>query len=346
MSSPIKVIITIVIIAVIGLGAGLGVRQIINKKTSYVGSDKFAWGVTLLTFPFPTYVESFVGTQMLEANKLGIGYVRVEYSPATPKAAEVAVAEAKKNGLKVVLVIPFGPKDIFTNKSLEADTTQYVSEIVSRFKGKVAVYQLATEVASVALANQASKHGIELVDYPPDRLNAVTTWVMAATKAVKKVDPKAKSLVNDQWVHTGFFDNYFAKGGDFDLLGWNWFSDMGTSMDNVTIDAKNNQNYALLNKLNSYKKPIWLTEVNRRLGSQNNGEKAQAEFITTMAKYAKTKNTIKGFFVYSFLEDQTAPPQESGYSLVTAQSNSKNEQKITGFKPAFESYKQAIKNQP
>jgi hypothetical protein len=345
MSTPIKAIIGIIAIAIIGLGAGWIFRSLKGGSSTtsnlnvYDTSD-FAWGVTLLTFPFPVYNEGFTATQTTEAEKLGINYVRIDYVPSNPKAAEVAVDDAIKNGLKTVLVIPFGPKDIFTDKNLESSATTYVTDIVNKFKGKVGVYQLATEVASVALANNGAVHGIELKDYPPARLDAVTTWVKAATTAVKKADPSAKRLINDQWVHVGFFENYFAKGGDFDILGWNWFSDMGTSMDSVVLNAAENQNFALMEKLKSYNKPIWLTEVNRRMGSQNKGEQAQAEFITTMGNYVKTQDAIKGFFVFNFLEDQAAPAAEKGYGIITAVDN--GGQKITGHKPAFDAYKKVI----
>lgn len=353
----VKVIITVVVIALVGLATGVGVRALMKNKQSASdqavdgnnddldlpgGNGQFAWGITVLPFPFPTYTEDFTRTQMAEAKKLGVNYIRLDYTPANPKAAEMAVEAALQNSLKVVLVIPFGPKDIFTDKNLKSNAAAYVSDVAKKFKGKVAVYQLATEVASVALGNDAGAHGIELKDYPADKLKAVTEWVKAATEAIKATDPSAKRLVNDQWVHTGFFDNYFSQGGDFDLLGWNWFSDMGTSMEKVTIDANKKQTYELLAKLEKYHKPIWLTEVNRRLGSQSGKEKDQADFIVTMAKYAAKVPAIKGFFVFNLLEDQVAPVQERGYSIVTATDTGKG-QKITGQKPAFKAYQNVIK---
>lgn len=359
MNSTVKAIAIVVAIALLGLLAGLGIRflgknkQVNNQKPSKArpannlelpdSGAEFAWGITVLTFPFRTYQEPFTGVQMAEAKQLGVNYVRVDYLPTNPKAAEVAVEAARANGLKVVLVIPFGPKDIFTDKALANNTESYVSAIVKRFKGKVAVYQLATEVASVALANNAAAHGIEKKDYPADKLAAVTTWVKTAATTVASVDPSAKRLVNDQWVHVGFFDHYFAAGGNFDLLGWNWFSDMGTNMETVVIDKAKNQKYQLLSKLKSYNKPIWLTEVNRRLGSQGGQERAQADFIKTMANYAARQNAINGFFVFNLLEDQAAPEKERGYSIITATDTGK-EQKITGRKPAFEGYRKAIQN--
>ncbi len=362
MSGTLKIIIGIIIVAVIGLGVGLTIHHFATGKTTAANqsanqqsqdtntsidlpasSNSFAWGITVLTFPFPTYEPAFTGTQMTEAKKLGVGYIRVDYVPGNPKATDLAVSDAGKQGLKVVLIIPYGPKDIFSDTNLTQNTTNYVKDLVNHYKGKVAIYQLGTEAASVALNNNAALSGIDLKDYPTAKLNAVTTWVAQAAKTVKQTDPSAKTLVNDQWVHVGFFDNYFAKGGDFDILGWNWFSDMGTSMDRVTIDASKNQYYDLMSKLTSYHKPIWLTEVNRRLGSQGGHEQDAANFINTMASYALKQPTIKGFFVFNLLGDQAAPPQEQGYGIINAADNGKS-QTITGEKVPFTTYQSIITN--
>ncbi len=341
MSIP-KILIIIATIAILGLLTGLGFRLLTNKG-SVTPKKELAWGVTVLTFPFPTYKESFTRTQIQEAKKLGINTIRVDYVPTNPKASEVAVDEARKQKLEVVLLIPFGPKDIFSDKDLAANTDRYVTDIVNRFKGKVSVYQLATEAASVALNNDASKHGIKSSDYPASRLKAVITWVKTASETVKRVDPSAKRLVNDQWVHVGFFDQLLAEGADFDILGWNWFSDMGTTIDTVTLNQQTGETYQLLSKLESYNKPIWLTEVNRRQGSNGGKEPEQAAFITTMGDYVASRPVIKGFFVFNLLEDQAAPPQEKGYGIITATDNGK-EQLITGHKAAFDAYKTVIKN--
>ncbi len=351
MSTTIKTMVIIAAVAILGLSSAFAYRALTNRHQAAETTDisrqptssRMAWGITVLPFPFRTYLDSMTVDQMKEAKKLGVSYVRVDYAPFNPKVTDTAVDAALKQGLEVVLIIPFGPNNIFTDKNLTLSAQTYVTGVVNRYKGRVMIYQLGTEAASVALNNDASKSGIVLKDYPTAKLNAVTDWIKAAASSVKATDPKAKTLVNDQWVHTGFFDHYFAQGGDFDILGWNWFSDMGTSMDTVTLDAKTNQTYALLTKLKSYNKPIWLTEVSRRLGNQGGHEADQAAFIQTMAIYAQSKAEIQGFFVFNLLEDQAAPPQEQGYGIITAVDDDKT-QKITGGKAAFKTYQQIIKS--
>lgn len=299
----------------------------------------FHWGVTIMPFPFRENNEKFLEEQFRLAVELGLNTVRIEYSPQNAAANQQALDLAKKHNLKLVFIIPFGPNDIFSDRELYKNTHKYVADIVGQYKGQVPVWQLATEVASVALRSPGH-HGADRIDYPEEKYQAVATWLKAASQAVKESDPAAKRLINDQWIHTGFFERFLAEGGEFDILGWNWFSDMGSDWDSPLIDAKKKQRYQLMNKLRSFKKEIWVTEVNRRRGSAEGGERAQADFIQQMAEKAYANSDINAFLVYNLVEDQTAGQAERGYSLLNIDSE-KNW--VGGPKEAFHRYRDLIK---
>lgn len=299
----------------------------------------FNWGITIQPFPFREQNEQFLPEQLRLAAELGVSVVRIDYTPGNDAINQLILEQAKKHHLKLVFIIPFGPKDIFTDPNLYDNAYRYVADIVGKYKGQVPVWQLANEVGAVALVD-GLHHGVDRVDYPEDKYKAVSTWLSAATKAVRDTDPAAKRLVTDHWVHVGFFDRFLAEGGDFEILGWNWFSDMGTNMDRVTINPQTGQTYNLLSKLKSFKKELWLTEVNRRLGSHGGKDKEQADFIQTMAEYAYGNPAINGFLVYNLVEDQTARVEESGYSLIHIDIDNKW---VTGLKAAFGRYQALIK---
>lgn len=299
----------------------------------------FNWGVTIQPFPFRENNTVFLSEQFRLAQELSLKAVRVEYSPNNQPANQQAVDLAKERNLQLVFIIPFGPNDIFSDQQLFDNAYQYVAEAVNRYKGQVPVWQLATEVASVAIID-GGHHGVDRVDYPENKYQAVATWLKAATKAVKDTDPSAKRLVNDQWVHVGFFDRFLAEGGDFDILGWNWFSDMGKDIQRPVLNSKTGQRYNLMKKLKSYNKELWLTEVNRRGGSKDGDERAQADYIQFMAETAYAEPAVTGFFVYNLVEDQTAPPAEQGYSLVNID---QDKQWVAGPKEAFNRYQALIK---
>lgn len=311
-----------------------------NKKpTEKPKPRSFRWGATLLSFPFREKNEEFLPEQFRLAQELGIDTVRVEYAVNNVESNHKVVEQAKLKNIKVMFVIPFGPNDIYSDAKLYDNAYRYVYDIVTRHKGQVPVWQLATEVASVAIID-GSRHGVDRVDYSETKYQAVSTWLKAATKAVKDADPSAFRLLNDQWIHVGFFDRFLKEGGDFDILGWNWFSDMGNDWNNPLINSKTGQRYKLMDKLKSFKRDIWITEVNRRLGSSGNNEKAQADYIATMADKAYADPAIKAFLVYNLVEDQGAPVAEAGYGLVYTD---KNTYWVTGLKQAFGRYQALIK---
>lgn len=351
----------IVSIAVLGLGIGIAVA-IKNKNTnttqpttvtksnnqatdtldlpegdvkaspSATSATAFHWGVTLRPELFPAIADNiaFLPKQFEALKALGVTTVRVDYSTKNEQLNQKVLELAKQNGMEVVFIIPFGPNDIFTDKNLSNNAYNYVSTIVKRYPDQQ-IWQLGTEVASVALKN-SGLHGVDAVDYPEDKYKAVSTWLMAATKATKDVNPSAKRLLNDQWVHVGFFDRFIKEGGQFEIIGWNWFSDMGTNIEKPTLDAKTNQTYNLMDKLKSYKKEIWLTEVNRRGGDADGNSKAQADYIATMANYAAKNKSINGFIVFHFIGEQ-------GYGIADVNYGAKT---LSVYKQAYTAYKDLI----
>lgn len=299
----------------------------------------FSWGVTIAPFPFKDKNDVFLPEQFRLAKELGLNMVRVDYVPDNPTANQQAIDLARQNNLKLVMIIPFGPKDIFSDSTLSDDAYHYVYDIVSQHKGQVEVWQLANEVASVAIID-GGHYGVDRVDYPEAKYQAVATWLKAASKATHDADPAARRLINDQWVHVGFFDRFIAEGGDFDILGWNWFSDMGTDWSSPVINTATKQHYALMTKLKSFHKDIWITEVNRRGGSSGGNEKDEADFIQIMAEKAYAEPAVKAFLPYLLVEDQGAPDKEKGYGMVNVDLTT---QWTVGPKQAFSRYQALIK---
>lgn len=296
--------------------------------------EKFQWGVHLRPGLFPTNADNMKALpgQFALMKDLGITTVRTEYEVNNESLNKTILQQAKAHGLQVVFIIPFGPNDIKTDPKLYDNAYKYVKDIVSKHKGQVPVWQLGTEVATVAMKSP-NLHGVDAVDYPDSTYKPVATWMMAATRAVKDADPGAKRLINDQWIHVGFFDKFIKEGGQFEMIGWNWFSDMGTNFERPVIDRNTGQRYDLMKKLKSYNKEIWLTEVNRRNGNQDGDSKAQADFIETMAKYAYNSKTIKGVLVFHLMGEQ-------GYGLVNVDEGQK---KIGSKKEAFTRYQGLIR---
>lgn len=305
-----------------------------SAKPTTPARTNFSWGIAFRPEPFPSAQANLaiLPEQFKVMKELGVSSVRVDYNPSNQALNDEIVKLAKENGLTLVLIIPFGPNDIHTDKDLAANAYKYVSDIVGRYKGQVPIWQLGTEVATVAI-RKPDLHGADVVDFPDNTYKPVATWLLAATKAAKEADPQARRLVNDQWIHVGFFDKFLKEGGDFEIIGWNWFSDMGDNMENVLIDHNTGQKYELMKKLRSFGKEIWLTEINRRNGSADGNEKAQADYIETMANATYANQYISGFVVFHLMGEQ-------GYGIVHANDT---EEKIGQPKEAFSRYQDIIR---
>ncbi len=296
----------------------------------------FVWSVTIRPFLYHEMDKNraFLPAQMDLAKELGVTSVRVDYSDKQPWMNDLVLAEAKKRGIEVIFILPLGPNDTRTDPKLYDNAYRYVYNIVKKYKDQVKVWQLGTEVATVAL-KKPDMQGISTVDYPKETYTHVATWLMAATRAVKDADPEARRMLNDQWIHVGFFKKFIAEGGQFEIIGWNWFSDMGGSsrVEQLLVNNDPKQKFRLMDTLKSFNKEIWFAEVNRRQGSLDGNEKAQDAFLKEMGQYAVKNKSVHGFIVFLLIG-------EEGYSLVHPNLEGMT---IRAKKPVFTTYQQLIR---
>ena len=96
-------------------------------------------------------------------------------------------------------------------------------------------------------------------------------------------------------------------------------------------------NFDVLGKLKSYKKPLWITEINRRGGSLDGHEADQAQYVRDTAQQARAYPGVEGFFAYELLDEPYFGAQnpESYFGLVTVAKSSAGQWSVLDKKPAF-----------
>ena len=99
----------------------------------------------------------------------------------------------------------------------------------------------------------------------------------------------------------------------------------------------------LLKRLKGYGKPIWITEINRRNGSQGNAEKEQAEYLRRVAAQLAADPGIGALFVYELLDEpyHGSDNGESFYGLVELARDPKDHWQVKRRKPAFDAFQRA-----
>ena len=330
----------IVVGVVIILGVVGGI-MLASKKSPDKSKTAFQWGVMTREASLQDYSLDYWKQELAWDKKLGVKWIKADYDAhAGYKRSVEMVTEANQEGINVLF--QFAPADILKSKKPYDEGYALGKKLAGKLTGQVIYYQLMSEPASTALKG-GQYTGTKETDYDPAKYQIVMNWLKGASDGVKAADPSAKVVINDQWTHFAFFDMINRDGVKFDVLGWNWFSDMGFLGDKTLDDGTK-----VIDKLKSYGKQIILTEVNARPDS-NKGmdENVQSDFIQKMADFAwANKDSIHGFYVLE-LTDQPAAQIHAAksefYGLIKFKQNADGTFTFGDPKKAFATYQTIIK---
>lgn len=300
---PYLILIIVIVLAAWGgyyFSRGSGVKTIRNLQ------QPFLWGTTMRPFALAVYSKSNWAKQLDLQKNAGIQYARVGWVNDSKYSNfqfhDALIKAIKDKGLSVY----FGFEDnnnIFTVADPYQAGYDMAYKISNHYKGQIKYYQLLNEAASGSLKG-GQYSGENQSDYDMVKYNKTKEWLKGASDGIKKGDPAANRIITDQWLHFAFFEMLKRDGVNYDILGWDWFSDMGFMGDKLAGDGR-----AVLDHLKDFNKPIILVEVNARPEGKNGqggqNEDKQAAFIQQMADWAYGTGVIKGFFVHELIDSQT-----------------------------------------
>ncbi len=305
--------------------------------------EPFMWGITMRPTSLGRYIDELWLKQIKLQVNLGAKWVRLAYSFDAPDQFQYndeVVNYLKKYGAEVYLIIE--PSDKFDKiKDPYKDGYDNALRIVSHYKGQIKYYQIMNEASGNAIKD-GTYSGEKDSDYDPQKYERTRDWIKGALAGTRKADPSAYTIISAQWLHFGFLDKLKADKIDYDIIGWDWFSDMGLMGDKKLSDGT-----LLIDKLKSYDKPLILAEINFRPegknGQKGQPEAKQAAFIQQMADWSVTAG-LKGFFVLELLDN---PNSGNGYTdyygIVSAQKSKSGVWSIGEPREAYSTYQAIIK---
>ncbi len=328
---------TIGLILILGIIGGIFIASgVFSKKPS------FMWGVMTREASLQDYTLAYWNSELTQDQALGVKWIKADYDAhAGYKRSVEMVQAAHAKGINVLF--QFAPADVLTVKDPYNDGYSLGKKLATKLKGQVTYYQLMSEPGSTALKGPQYT-GLSQSDYDPAKYQIIMGWLKGASDGVRATDPTAKIVINDQWTHFAFFDMINRDGVKYDILGWNWFSDMGFIGDKTLADGTK-----VFDHIKAFNKPIIFTEVNERPDSvKGMDENAQSDFIQKMADFAwVNKNVVKGFFVLELTDQpptQTSSKIPEYYGLIHFKQLPDGTYTFGTLKKAFATYKTIIKN--
>lgn len=307
-----------------------------------VNPNSFVWGMSVNLFPYPALhdekrFEAVTEEQIRALKQLKVQAVRFTYSIEEPDRSVYLARRLQQEGIRSVVILEDyinGPEANETDHGY-----QFAKTAISHVGQYVDYYQLANEIGGTAIKS-AAYPGTQLSDYDPTRLNQTLNFVSGASRAVHDFDPTAARIISINSLETGIIKEAINRHIDFEIIGWNWFSDFGTNLDNPLLNQQTGERYPFLATLRSFGKPLWLTELSRRGGAADNHETAQADFLKQAIPIA-VKDGFKGIFPFNLVEDVVGLP---GYGLLEPQQDKTGAWYIARPRVAFFTYQTLIKD--
>lgn len=298
----------------------------------------FVWGVNGHPFVQEGYRAIPTASQLDLVAATGAGWYRFDVTPGTIKETalwEQFFAEAAKRNIRLLPVLmpslsPGDPKR--SPEELETNATADGKLLATFFAGRAEVYEIHNEMDVYSIVAPATPNGDAVTDYDDAKYQRSKAQIQGLLAGVHAVAPEAKTIVNaGGWYHYGFIQRLVDDGVRFDILGWHWYSEMGDMIDRD-----------ILEKLEKFGRPIWMTEINRRNGSLDHSEEAEATYITeATARYSACKS-IRAIFIYELLDEPYFTGGEGAYGLTSLVKDEAGVWKIGTRKPAFEAFRKSI----
>lgn len=174
-------------------------------------------------------------------------------------------------------------------------------------------------------------NGISLDDYNRSCIDRVVAKMSGFAAGLKDTLPSLRIIIDFCWLHWGYMDYLAAASTRYDIVGYHWYSDMGDirrSFETITD--------VLQHVIDTYKKPIWVTETNTKNGDMDVPSYNQTSYInntlnTILAYYP----AVQSYMIYELFDEYqfSNSSGEAHYGLT------KLEQGSISYKPVATAYR-------
>lgn len=271
----------------------------INKVKNLDGWNVGVWTNVFAANPGEKFDQTVFDKQIKDLKDLGINHLRTNFEKNghTPIswANDLMVKAARDNAWRLTFIVEHPFKDFFSEANYE-NGYEWGKKVGSSYPGKVDYYQLANEVSGSVIS---SGNGLKKEDYDSQKYEILKDYLLGLRDGIHKTDPKAKFILSAHWICLAVIDMLIGDGLEVDVIGWNWYSEMGDDLTHKPIDE--GAPLDIPGHFAKYGKPFWIVEVNQS-GGDTQGEEKQVEFLKNLINNSYNSEKISGMFVYKFVD--------------------------------------------
>lgn len=291
----------------------------------------FMWGVNTHTDFYNIYASTNVEEQMHLMAELGVKLLRTGFGETLDWTDKV-VRLANKYGIRVMIC---NGSVRSAMEDYDADTAFLTAKMIAnRYNGKngygkVDYIQIDNEVDNylMYLASQSGFNpgdGSDKNKYVKADVERVCYQFNNYASGIRAADSDVKIVINSGWLHYGFHDWLEEYNVDYDIIGFDWYTDMSNTF--VSWGRRPVEQVEFLNK--RYGKDIIICETNAWHGEDFDETRAESwdDFIELLND-AYTYPYVLGACVYelcdeAYMEAVNGPYyREAHFGLINADRN-------------------------
>lgn len=272
MPKMLLMLVALVIAALAGVVLTLGYFY----STGQLGKKEFVFGIHTNAFVANTigdpYQPDNVDRALKLAKKLGVSHLRINYEPYGDEINDDFINRVAKTGIEPVLIVesPWPLHQIFEKENYQSGYN-LGKRVASRYQNKIKYFQVANEVSGIAI--KPRHPGNKFSDYDLAKYQIMRDWLKGLADGIRAGNPQAQRIVSSNWIATAVIDEIIKDGVEFEIIGWDWFSEMGENPTGKILDdgtvldipghfANSGKNFGLLNSIGQ-PDPIRTTKRNR-----------------------------------------------------------------------------------
>lgn len=318
--------------------------------------DNFKWGVTLCEVP-----QEYKENDIEKIKEMNVGWVRLHFSWRHIEKEkgvfdfsfyDALFDKIREKNLLVVAAVGCGfthmlpdwineeNKEHLNLLSYIPQLSRYVHEVVSRFKGKVDIWQAENEI------NQTSFHAMTNWRQKGWILNpaAELSVLVCILSGIKACDPSAKMMINLECDNPNWYPliKFYIKNKlPFDIIGvdlYPCYSPAFSPSDPIySCPDRILQMAEILRKASKFKKEVIVAETGYPAPEERYSLENHASFIH-QACQATLTTEAQGIFIWEFRDQHSKGPEFPEYYFGLYDYNGKA-------KPVLEVYKEEIAGQ-
>ena len=311
----------------------------------------FKYGVT----GHPLTQEAYAGNidlQIRLLKSLNLKMYRVDLpvdsSGHVMKAKEFAtlLTKLRAGGITLLPVLVFN-KSLYNAPSPEAayrSGLNYGKTFARTYKRYFTYYEVGNEEAG-GIIRGPQVDGHDLVDYDGPKSKLLMAYFKGVCNGLKAEDPSARLIINEAWVHYGFFQLLRTNGVSYDIIGYHGYSEMGDLM-----NARRGFRNVIDTLYRQFNKRIWITEMNVRNGTSMRRSPSPEQWFTRNLTTLRRNRHVEAIFVYELLDqpafDNPASPHNNPTEAYYGLNAWQQKYRQTTPKPLFDVYKSFIRQHP